>query len=328
MTEIRTSEGVVEIEPLPNSMFRYNLKDLSKGIDVEATTFESCYGQEVAQAILDMEGIDRLVRELLREEGSFSSQNFLRYYTLGYLPEEDFVGKRMLDFGCGCGASTMALAKILPESFVVGLDRMEDCINVCNLKKAQLGIDKVSFIASTEDTRLPDSLGQVDFCIMCAVYEHLLPSERRPLLHDIWSRLAIGGVLFIVQTPHRHAPLGTHGARVPLLNYLPDSMAFKLDRWFDRETHGKFTDEEILRAGFRGGSKREVQRILQQTGHEMRFLNPNRLGMRDSIDLWILTRDLSNFGTLKRIYGSLCRNFKAVTGLTIEPYLNLAIQKT
>lgn len=122
--------------------------------------------------------------------------------------------------------------------------------------------------------------------------------------------------------------MGTHGARVPLLNYLPDRLAFKLDRWLDRETRGKFTDEEILRAGFRGGSKGEAQRIIQETGYRLRFLNPCRLGIRDSIDLWILTRDLSNFGTLKRIYDSLCRNLKSITGIAIEPYLNLAIQKT
>jgi 2-polyprenyl-3-methyl-5-hydroxy-6-metoxy-1,4-benzoquinol methylase len=333
MVEIKTQYGAVTIKPMADSRFIYHVKDLAPGVRVESTTFKSSYGEKIAEAIINMEEfptdkIPRLVRELLRDNKGSAFENSMKYYTLGFLPETDFVNKRILDFGCGCGSSTIALSRILPESHIIGLDRMEDCIEVCNLKKSQLGIENVSFIVSREDTKLPEDLGQMDFCIMCAVYEHLLPLERRSLLHDIWSKLSIGGTLFIVQTPHRYAPFGTHGARVPLLNYLPDRIAFPLDRLFYREFHGKFADEEILRAGFRGGSKGEVQRILEETPNLPRFVNPTRLGIRDTIDLWILTRNLSHCGAFKKIYGSLCRNLKSITGITIEPYLNLAIQKT
>jgi len=328
MITIKRPEATILIEPLENGKFQYQLKNLAPGLGVQETSFESFYGEKVAQAILDMEGVYRLVKELRREEGPFGMEKALRYYTLSFLPEEDFAGKRLLDFACGCGSSTMALSRIFPDTFITGIDRMEDCIHVCNLKKEQLGLERVSFIASTSDTRLPDSLEQIDHCIICASYEHFLPSERRPLLHDIWGRLPTGGVLFICQTPHRYSPIGTHGARVPMLNYLPDSLAFRIDRWIAKDWHGQFTDEEILRAGFRGGSMEEIGAILQETDFLPFFLEPNRLGVKDSIHLWMLTKDISNLGTLKRIYGAFCRVFKTVTGLTIEPYVNLAIRKT
>ena len=328
MITLKTPEATIYIEPLENGRFHYQLKHLAPGAGVQETSFESYYGEKVAKAILDMEGVYRLVNELRREEGPSGMERALRFYTLSFLPEEDFVGMRLLDFACGCGSSTMALTRIFPDMSIIGIDRMEDCIQVCNLKKAQLGLERVSFIASTNDTRLPDNLEHIDHCIICASYEHFLPSERRPLLHDIWGRLPVGGVLFICQTPHRYSPIGTHGTRIPMLNYLPDSLAFAIDRWGARETHGNFTDEEILRAGFRGGSMEEVRAILKETGYPPYFLEPNRLGVKDTIDLWILTKDVSNLGMLKRIYGVICKGFKTITGITIEPYLNLAIRKT
>ena len=88
-----------------------------------------------------MGGPERLISELTREEGSSGLELGLKYYTLSFLPDEDFVGKRLLDFGCGCGASTFALSRIFPKTHILGLDRLQDCIDVCNLKKEQLGID-------------------------------------------------------------------------------------------------------------------------------------------------------------------------------------------
>lgn len=328
MAILKTPEATILIEQLDNGKFLYQINALIHGLNVTESTFESFYGEKVAQAILNLENVRRLVGELRREEGPFGLERALRYYTLSFLPEEEFAGKRLLDFACGCGASTMALARIFPDSFITGIERVGGCINVCNLKREQLKLDRVSFIASTDDTTLPDNLEPIDHCIICSGYEHFLPSERSVLLHDIWGRLPVGGVLFICQSPQRYAPVGTHGPRAPMLNYLPDRLAFRIGRWIAKDWYGKLTDEEILRDGFRGGSIGEIRAILQETDHLPCFLKPNRLGVKDSIHLWILTKDISNLGTLKKIYGSFCRVLKTITGFTIEPYLNVAIRKT
>ena len=142
-----------------------------------------------------------------------------------------------------------------PNSHILGLDRLEDCIRVCNLKKEQLNLDRVSFVTSTSDDHLPAALGHIDYVILCGVYEHLLPPERKSLLHAIWNMLPIGGVLFIAQTPNRYSPIGTHVTRIPMVNFLPDSLAFHVGHWAMKKQYGVDADwERLLRGGFRGGT--------------------------------------------------------------------------
>lgn len=325
MVSLKTLGATVNIESLPDSRFKYHLS----GEDFKETSFESFYGAKVAQALLDMGGPDRLISELTREEGPSGLEQGLKYYTLSFLPEEDFVGKRLLDFGCGCGASTFALSRIFPQTHILGLDRLENCIEVCNLKKEQLGLERVSFVASMSDDQLPATLGHIDYCILCGVFEHLLPPERHSLLHAIWDRLPRGGVLFVAQTPNRYSPIGTHVTRIPMVNFLPDGLAFYVGRWAMKRNYGIDADwERLLRGGFRGGTAHEIKLILEETGNKPEFLPAKRLNVRDSIDIWDLTKDSSSMGGLKKFAVEFCRVFKTLTGKTIDPYINLAIRKT
>lgn len=328
MVILKTPEAIINIESLPNSRFSYHITESGLENSLKDISFESYYGERVAKALLDMGGAERLTSELTREEGHSGLELGLKYYTLSFLPDEDFVGKRLLDFGCGCGASTFALSRIFPNSNILGLDRLEDCIKVCNLKKEQLGLDRVSFVTSSSDDQLPSTLGHIDYCILCGVYEHLLPLERRSLLHAIWGMLPVEGVLFIAQTPNRYSPIGTHVTRIPMVNFLPDRLAFHVGRWAMKKQYGIDADwERLLRGGFRGGTAHEIERILRETGTEPLFIQPGRLGVRDPIDIWNMTKDSSNLGLVKQLAGQFCRVFKSLTGITVAPYINLAIRK-
>ncbi len=283
MVNIKTSEATIDIEPISNSRFRYHITRTGSGKHPEHITFDSFYGEKVAKALLDMGGVDRLMSELTREEGHSGLELGLKYYTLSFLPDEDFAGKRLLDFGCGCGASTFALSRIFPNSHILGLDRLADCIKVCNLKKEQLNLDRVSFVTSNSDDQLPAALGHIDYCILCGVYEHLLPPERKSLLHAIWNMLPVGGVLFIAQTPNRYSPIGTHVTRIPMVNFLPDSLAFHVGHWAMKKQYGIDADwERLLRGGFRGGTSHEIERILKETDAAPVFIPPSRLGRKGS----------------------------------------------
>jgi 2-polyprenyl-3-methyl-5-hydroxy-6-metoxy-1,4-benzoquinol methylase len=329
MLNLKTFEATIDIEPIPNSRFRYRITRTGAGKHTGQITFDSFYGEKVAKALLDMGGVDRLISELTREEGHSGLELGLKYYTLSFLPDEDFVGKRLLDFGCGCGASTFALSRIFPNSHILGLDRLADCVEVCNLKKEQLNLNRVSFVTSNSDDQLPAALGRVDYCILCGVYEHLLPPERKSLLHAIWNMLPVGGVLFIAQTPNRYSPIVTHVTRIPMVNFLPDRLAFHVGHWAMKKQYGIDADwERLLRGGFRGGTSNEIERILKETEAGPIFIQPNRLGVRDPIDIWSLTKDSSNLGLLKQVAGKFCRVFKSLTGITIAPYINLAIRKS
>ena len=105
MVTLETPEAIVNIESLPNARFRYHITGKNPDRTFRETSFDSYYGVKVAQALLDMGGAERLISELTREEGPSGLEQGLKYYTLSFLSDEEFVGKRLLDFGCGCGAS-------------------------------------------------------------------------------------------------------------------------------------------------------------------------------------------------------------------------------
>ena len=47
-------------------------------------------------------------------------ENDFRHDVLGFIDSEDFRGKRVLDFGCGCGASTAIVSRLLPGANITG----------------------------------------------------------------------------------------------------------------------------------------------------------------------------------------------------------------
>ena len=57
--------------------------------------------------------------------------------------------------------------------------------------------------------------------MLSAVFEHVLPEERDPVLDMLWSVLRPGGVMVVDQTPHRWFPQESHTTALPFLNYLP-----------------------------------------------------------------------------------------------------------
>ena len=72
--------------------------------------------------------------------------------------------------------------------------------------------------------------GSFDLINLNAVFEHLLPAERRSLLPELWRRLANNGRLVLTETPWRWFPIETHTTSRPLMNYLPDRLALAVAR--------------------------------------------------------------------------------------------------
>ncbi len=54
MVEIKTQYSAVTIEPMADSRFIYQVKDLAPGVSADSTTFESSYGEKIAQAIINL----------------------------------------------------------------------------------------------------------------------------------------------------------------------------------------------------------------------------------------------------------------------------------
>ncbi len=327
--EISISGARIALTPLPGGGTRVTAHLTNAHSEPKIEEWETVYSEDVVRAILDHDPrYWRLHGELVREESPQDIQHALTYYLLSFLSEKDFENKRMLDFGCGCGASTLALSRLFPTAAIVGLDRLEECLKVCRLKARDAKCDRLSFLSPTTDSSLPQDIGYFNYVVLCGVYEHLLPHERTALLRDLWRHLHIGGALFIAQTPNWCFPLETHITRYPLLHYLPKPLAYPIARRAYKRIWGLDQPwEELLRLGLHGASVREIKNILAHGQNRFRFMKPCRLGMSDSLDIWRATLDKSESGRMKELTFFALKTIKRTTGLEIPPYITVALQK-
>lgn len=298
-------------------------------------SYETSYPEELIKQILYIKGPFSLCDEIMRDEDPLYTQVCLENDLLGYIANENFAGKRLLDFGCGCGASTMILSRMFPETQIVGIDLSNPSISIAELRAKHYRVKNTRFLCSTTGDKLPNNIGEYDYIVLSAVYEHLLPEERKSILHQLWSILKPDGVLFINQTPYRYFPFEGHTTRIPLINYMPDKLAHSISCRFSRRISRKDNWETLLRRGIRGGSVREIMRILQAevNNEKPALLRPNRLGFNDRIDLWYAGYAVSianKYPQVKPIQKIMKYIFKAIffiSGIEILPALSLAIRK-
>ena len=219
-----------------------------------------------------------------------------------YFEPAEFQGKRLLDFGCGGGASTFLLAGILPQTEVVGVELAAQSLEVARLIEAYRGLKNVSFFQSPSGLELPAGIGQFDFIMLSAVWEHLLPEERPVIAGLLWKSLKPGGALLINQTPYRWAPFEHHTTSLWGVNYLPDSLACWVARHWSRQLRADLAKcdwPQLLRRGIRGGTEREVLRHIRSTGGKARMMQPRCPPHTGRAGLW-LSATSRRLGWLKR----------------------------
>ncbi len=106
---------------------------------------------------------------------------------------------------------------------------------------------------------------------------------------------------------------------MPLINYLPDRAAYRLAQ-LGRRTKG-LSWEELLRAGLRGSSVRELQRLLPA---DALLLEPDGGRIRQ----WLHHSSEARASYAKRVAAAGSMALKAVTGFEIVPYVAAAFKKT
>jgi len=126
---------------------------------------------------------DRACDEIVREESPSGLQTILERALLSFTLR----GRRLLDFGCGGGASTMILARLLLETSIVGVELSDDFLSA---RQEFYGYPNVEFLKSPSGDALPSGMGKFDAIVMSAVFEHLLPQERKTLMSLLWAHLS------------------------------------------------------------------------------------------------------------------------------------------
>jgi hypothetical protein len=111
---------------------------------------------------------------------------------------------------------------------------------------------------------------------------------------------------------------------LPLINYLPDDLAWRFARRFCNRIAPTESWRSLLRRGIRGGTVPEVMGILEEAAHAELLAPLPEVG--DRIDLW--HRSLSRrHAALKRVMRGALKVNKWLSGREIVPTLSLAIRK-
>ncbi len=319
-------DGRVEIEELPKLRRRVSVRLADPSVFMPFGSCETSYPASLIEAILQVKGPAWVCDEILRDESPLYVESELRFSILGFVSEQDLAGKRLLDFGCGCGSSTMVVSRLLPDTAIVGVELQEESLAVARARARHYELE-VPFLRSPSGSALPEGIGGIDAILLSAVYEHLLPLERNALMGMLWRILRPGGVLFVNQLPHRYFPVETHTTGLPLLNYLPDAVALAVARRSSRLSD-EDTWELLLRGGIRGGTQREIVQRLARIGDGVpRALAPERMGLRDHADLWYAVASRRRWSGVKRL---LRLGYRAMSVLTADPFaptLSIAIRK-
>ncbi len=327
---INHADGELHIEELPEGRRRLTIKCSDSSTYVPLQTCETSYPPALIELTLKVQGLPWLCDAISRDEDPQVVKEELEANLFEFFAPEAFIGKRLLDFGCGAGSSTMCLARLLPQTEIVGVELDRKLNELAEARRQHYGFENVRFHISPSGDELPGGLGEFDFCMMSAVYEHLLPHERQLVLPKIWAQLKPGGALFINQTPHRYYPVETHSTNLPLINYLPNKLAFALARkWSRLQPMPDATGEELLRGGIRGATEFEILKILGKSSRRHRpvLLEPREGGHRDRIDLWYSRLNPLRLRKLKSLAKLVLKGVKAVSGHVLVPYLTLAVRK-
>ncbi|MFQ5496218.1 MAG: class I SAM-dependent methyltransferase [Phycisphaerae bacterium] len=331
-------DGVVRIDSAPAGRSRIRVDLHRRGVAMPRATCETKYPLELVEAILTAKGPSFLCDEITRDEDPGYVARHIRYDILSYVGEAFFDGGHVLDFGSGCGASTVLLARMFPRCQFTGLELEPRFVAVARLRARYYGLANVRFAVSADARMVPDGIGPFRAIVLSAVYEHLLPDERAAVLGALWSRLEFDGVLFANQTPHRFLPVESHTTGLPLINYLPDGAALWVARRFSPRVARNESWESLLRRGIRGGTTGRILRTLEDASRAdggddgerpvaAVLMEPTRNGARDRIDLWYKMSRGARWPVAKWAVMVSSRLIRRLTGATITPGLSIAIRK-
>lgn len=104
-------------------------------------------------------------------------------------------GERVLDVGCGCGATTLAAAlAVAPRGEVVGADLSKPMIEVARRRAADAGVDNVQFVQADAQTH---GFGDTTFDVAMSRFGTMFFADPGAAFANIARGLRFGGRLHI-----------------------------------------------------------------------------------------------------------------------------------
>lgn len=325
--QIRRGEGVVHIQrEFADDAFHITLHPRNREAYVPKLECRTTFSIDLIQSFLDRSDFAWLCDNIARHDDAGSTPRMLKKQLFSYGTAQDFAGKRLLDFGCGNGGSTLAMARLLPETEIIGVELDQERIEFADRIKSFRGVDNVRFLCSPCGTELPHGIGSFDFVMLSAVYEHLLPNERTSIMPLLFRSMNKGGRIFINQTPYRYSPLEAHSTGLWFVNYLPDKVTHFLVRHLAGRNQqiNQSKDWNVhLRGGLRGGTEKEILRNLTEGDlRKARIVQPKCNGVTDRASFWRSCTNPKRFRLLKQLieagFRLTDRCWGTIPGLNLE----------
>jgi 2-polyprenyl-3-methyl-5-hydroxy-6-metoxy-1,4-benzoquinol methylase len=149
-------------------------------------------------------------------------------------------GLRVLEIGCGTGASTLALAE--QGAKVTGVDLDEPAMLVAK-DRCRIGRVEARFIvANATEIREHVTRGEHDVIVFFAALEHMTHTERTTAIAEAWDLLSPGQLLVILEAPNRLWHFDTHSSSLPFFMWLPDDVASEYARYSPRQDYAECFD--------------------------------------------------------------------------------------
>jgi SAM-dependent methyltransferase len=197
--------------------------------------------------------------------------------------ERDIAGKDVLDFGCGAGFQSAAMA-MRGARFVLGLDTNPKTLQRARKLASELGLDgRVEFaetlpLRQAQDAQVlrqaQDAQAGFDVVISQNSMEHF--PDPRAILEEMKSALRPGGVILVTFGPPWLAPYGSHMrffTRVPWVNVaFPESAVMKVRSRFIDDGAVSYEDVE---GGLNRMTVRKFERLVADCGLELGYRRYN-----------------------------------------------------
>src|SRR3954452_9767870 len=119
------------------------------------SAWDTTYPPELIASVLEVKGPAWVCDEIMREEDPAYVERNVRLAVLGYVEDESFRDKRVLDLGSGCGSSSLVLARLLPDAEIVGVELLEEFVELARKRAAFRQADHLRFEHSPDGTDIP-----------------------------------------------------------------------------------------------------------------------------------------------------------------------------
>jgi 2-polyprenyl-3-methyl-5-hydroxy-6-metoxy-1,4-benzoquinol methylase len=323
-TVLSNDTGSLRITTTPQGLLALHARP--NGVDVGHNDIVTDYSLELIQEIFKEFGASYTIEEIGRDIADNDAQLDVRYSVLAYFPDELLNRTlKILDYGCGSGSSTLALSRLFPNATIIGMDFVGKYLRLAQLRIQHYGLNNAQFHQVPSSGRFSD-FERFDLVFLNAVYEHLLPSERPVVLESLWKALKPGGSLILNQTPHRWFPIETHTSALPLINYLPASLARWAQIRLSKRSFGVETWEQLLRRGIRGATVSEIVGNIKRVDRGARLLKPFRISSSWAGIWYAAKRERMRDGFMAQAVKTVEKAVNA-TRVPFAPYISIAVLK-